>query len=30
MQNFVSQGFSQYEASLMIANRFIDGKGKAF
>ncbi|BBV79799.1 phage tail tape measure protein [Enterobacter kobei] len=30
MQNYVAQGFSQYEASLMIANRFIDGKGKAF
>ncbi|KDF49434.1 phage tail tape measure protein, TP901 family, core region [Enterobacter cloacae BWH 43] len=30
MQNFVEKGFSQYEASLMIANRFIDGKGKAF
>ncbi|QLO03822.1 phage tail tape measure protein [Citrobacter freundii] len=30
MQNYVAQGLSQYEASLMIANRFIDGKGKAF
>lgn len=30
MQNYVAQGFSQYEASLMIANRFIDSKGKAF
>ncbi|ECS6408044.1 phage tail tape measure protein [Salmonella enterica subsp. enterica serovar Poona] len=30
MQSYVAQGFSQYEASLMIANRFIDGKGKAF
>ncbi|HEK7316063.1 TPA: phage tail tape measure protein [Yersinia enterocolitica] len=30
MQNYVAQGFSQYEASLKIANRFIDGKGKAF
>ncbi|MBA7978674.1 phage tail tape measure protein [Citrobacter freundii] len=30
MQNYVAQGFSQYESSLMIANRFIDGKGKAF
>ncbi|GKW14762.1 phage tail tape measure protein [Pectobacterium carotovorum subsp. carotovorum] len=30
MQDYVSKGFSQYEASLMIANRFIDGKGKAF
>ncbi|PHM24579.1 phage tail tape measure protein [Xenorhabdus ehlersii] len=30
MQRYVAQGFSQYEASLMIANRFIDGKGKAF
>lgn len=30
MQNLVSQGFSQYESSLMIANAFIDDKGKAF
>ncbi|MCL6409232.1 phage tail tape measure protein, partial [Dickeya dadantii] len=30
MQDYVAKGFSQYEASLMIANRFIDGKGKAF
>lgn len=30
MQDHVAQGFSQYEASLMIANRFIDSKGKAF
>ncbi|WP_051916964.1 phage tail tape measure protein, partial [Serratia sp. Ag1] len=30
MQNYVAQGVSQYEASLMIANRFIDGKGQAF
>ncbi|ELX2304308.1 phage tail tape measure protein [Yersinia enterocolitica] len=30
MQNYVAQGLSQYEASLLIANRFIDGKGKAF
>ncbi|GDO99323.1 phage tail tape measure protein [Escherichia coli] len=30
MQSYVSKGFSQYEASLMIANRFIDDKGKAF
>ncbi|MGQ0329803.1 phage tail tape measure protein [Citrobacter portucalensis] len=30
MQNLVAQGFSQYEASLMIANAFIDDKGKAF
>ncbi|EAY1844835.1 TPA: phage tail tape measure protein [Salmonella enterica subsp. enterica serovar Montevideo] len=30
MRNYVAQGFSQYEASLMIANRFVDGKGKAF
>lgn len=30
MQGFVAQGFSQYEASLMIANRFIEAKGKAF
>jgi len=30
MQNLVAQGFSQYESSLMIANAFIDDKGKAF
>ncbi|HGL5374184.1 TPA: phage tail tape measure protein [Citrobacter farmeri] len=30
MQNLVSKGFSQYESSLMIANAFIDDKGKAF
>ncbi|EHD22652.1 MULTISPECIES: phage tail tape measure protein [Brenneria] len=30
MSNYVSQGYSQYESSLMIANRFIDNKGKAF
>lgn len=30
IQDYVAKGFSQYEASLMIANRFIDGKGKAF
>ncbi len=30
MSSYVSQGYSQYEASLMIANRFIDDKGKAF
>ncbi|HAX5177116.1 TPA: phage tail tape measure protein [Escherichia coli] len=30
MQSYVSKGFSQYEASLMIADRFIDDKGKAF
>lgn len=30
MKNYVSQGLSQYESSLMIANRFVDSKGKAF
>ncbi|MZH97284.1 phage tail tape measure protein [Dickeya dianthicola] len=30
MQDYVAKGFSQYEASLMIANRFIDDKGKVF
>ncbi|EGH1358800.1 phage tail tape measure protein [Escherichia coli] len=30
MQDYVAKGYSQYEASLMIANEFIDGKGAAF
>ncbi|WJY16815.1 phage tail tape measure protein [Pectobacteriaceae bacterium CE90] len=30
MLKYNQQGFSQYEASLMIANQFIDSKGKAF
>ncbi|AJC66491.1 MULTISPECIES: phage tail tape measure protein [Dickeya] len=30
MQSYVAQGFSQYEASLMIADRFVKGKGDAF
>lgn len=30
MSSFVAAGYSQYEASLMIANKFIDKKGKAF
>ncbi|RLM25330.1 phage tail tape measure protein [Brenneria alni] len=30
MQNYIAGGFSQYEASLMIADRFIGDKGEAF
>jgi TP901 family phage tail tape measure protein len=30
MQNLVAQGYSSYEASLQIADKFITGKGKAF
>ncbi|MFE8048746.1 phage tail tape measure protein [Brenneria goodwinii] len=30
MQSYVASGFSQYEASLMIADNFIKGKGEAF
>ncbi|MCU7123736.1 phage tail tape measure protein, partial [Salmonella enterica] len=30
MQDFAAKGYSQYEASLMIANQFIDKKGEAF
>ncbi|EET5678277.1 phage tail tape measure protein [Escherichia coli] len=30
MQDYVAKGYSQYEASLMIADRFIKGKGDAF
>ncbi|ECA8970959.1 phage tail tape measure protein [Salmonella enterica subsp. enterica serovar Omuna] len=30
MKDYVAKGYSQYEASLMIADRFIKGKGDAF
>ena len=30
MQKYVADGYSSYEASLMIANKFIDKKGKDF
>lgn len=30
MRDYVAKGYSQYEASLMIADRFIKGKGDAF
>ncbi|MFE8103572.1 phage tail tape measure protein [Brenneria goodwinii] len=30
MQSYIAGGFSQYEASLMIADRFIKDKGEAF
>ncbi|ENO0459418.1 phage tail tape measure protein [Salmonella enterica] len=30
MKDYAAKGYSQYEASLMIANQFIDKKGEAF